>query len=237
MLVNHKDKIVYLALPKTGSTSVEELILNVSKKFERNMLRYNGENIPVQKHISLNEIITLYGSVYKDYKFLAVIRSPLDLISSKYYHYRNGRGYQRLRSREKFSLVHIIKVLSANLLPLGIWSIVYPLRLNFKYIETKGKYSILLNVITFEALLSQPNSLTGLLQLEMQSIEMPRSNINMKRPENKFCVPMFEKYLRRKFKREFIFYETIREHELNSKATPTYSTSDIRKFISNEKEL
>ena len=76
MIISHKNKYVYIALPLTGSTAISrELRLN-----------YDGEPILV-KHATFEDFARIAKPAEKDYFVFSSIRNPLDSTVSLYFKY------------------------------------------------------------------------------------------------------------------------------------------------------
>lgn len=130
MLINHKEKLVFIAVPKTGTTALEQAVLSQNHDYEHNEV--HGRD--VHKHISAHDLVKNFPLLI-EYTFIGMVRHPLDLLSSKYSFYREGRARDRWFSKKK-SFRRKLRVLLARVLPFHVWALIVPYSLGRKYIST-----------------------------------------------------------------------------------------------------
>lgn len=83
MIISHKHKYLFVALPQTGSTAISrELRLN-----------YDGERILV-KHATYQDFVTIANSEEKEYFVFSCIRNPLDYTVSQYFKYLTDHHHE-----------------------------------------------------------------------------------------------------------------------------------------------
>lgn len=134
MLYSEKRKFVFVAVPKTGTTSIEKRLKEVDQDLMHNaVLNAAGDRVPLSTHATALEIRKAMESRAECVTFVAFLRDPRDIVVSKYYFYRTGRaarkqGLAKARTGEikKFSLGRTLRVLFAKALPLNLWARLYP---------------------------------------------------------------------------------------------------------------
>lgn len=215
MLIDFNTKKIFLAVPKTGTTALEYHILSISKKFNRNVLMDNtGKLTSVHKHISISEIKNLLNEEFWNYKFVAIIRDPIDCTISKYRYYKYGRANQRLQENpKKQSFKKILKIKLAHFLPFYIWILIYPLKINLKYLQLNNNIPANLKCYTFNLLNKSPEIIcNNLLSDKFHSISIP--TINKTKSKNKISISSFSMlFLKLKLRKEIIFYNKIKKNE------------------------
>ena len=100
MLISHKRKFVFLAMPKTASTSVRKILEKHSdiigvKAFE------TTEEFPFNEHLPARELKKIFderGWDWFDYRRFCLVRNPYDRIVSEY-HYRYVANREELLKR------------------------------------------------------------------------------------------------------------------------------------------
>lgn len=137
MLISEARKFIYIAVPKTGSTSIESHLVSLDPNIQRNRVPLpDGTWAPVHKHARAVELKSKMGDLLSEYTVVAFIRDPVSTAVSKYYHYRLGRGRQRAREW-KFNK-HLnqlrLRVLSTMILPLPIWVRLYPYSMTHEFL-------------------------------------------------------------------------------------------------------
>lgn len=215
MLIDFKAKKIFIAVPKTGTTSLEHHILSISKKFNRNVLMDNtGKLNSVSKHISISEIKCLLNQEFCNYTFVAIIRDPIDCAISKYRFYKYGRPNQRLREEpEKQSLKKILKIKLAHILPFYLWILIYPLNINLKYLQLKNNIPSNLKCYTFDLFKTKPNILyNNLIGNENDAYSAPI--INKTKSSIKINISSLSMlFLKLKLSKEITFYNKIKKNE------------------------
>ncbi|MEZ5037184.1 MAG: sulfotransferase family 2 domain-containing protein [Chitinophagales bacterium] len=79
MIISHKNKYLFLCLPRTGTTAIrKELCAN-----------YDGEEI-LYKHAPYSQFLKIASNEEKEYKIIATIRNPLDRTLSLYFKYKSN---------------------------------------------------------------------------------------------------------------------------------------------------
>ena len=79
MIISHKNKYIFLCLPRTGTTAIrKELCIN-----------YDGREI-LYKHAPYSQFLKTATEEEKKYKVIATIRNPLDRTLSLYFKYKSN---------------------------------------------------------------------------------------------------------------------------------------------------
>ena len=216
MLINYKTKKIFVAVPKTGTTALESHIQSISSEYERNALIDKARKLrPVAKHISISEIKNLLNEEFWNYKFVAIIRDPIDCTISKYRFYKYGRPNQRLQENsKKQSFKKILKIKLAHFLPFYIWILIYPLKINLKYLQLNNNIPANLKCYTFNLLNKSPEIIcNNLLSDKFHSISIP--TINKTKSKNKISISLLSMFiLKLKLRKENIFYREVKKNEV-----------------------
>lgn len=137
MLISEDRKFLFLAVPKTGTTSIEKHLQELEPSVRRNAVpKADGTWVPVHKHARAVEIHEIMGSRMKEYTTIAFIREPTTTVISKYYYYKTGRGAERAK-KAKFNIrgtKNKLKTLSAQTLPIRLWALVYPYSMTHEFL-------------------------------------------------------------------------------------------------------
>ncbi|WP_372922735.1 hypothetical protein [Roseovarius sp.] len=138
MLYSEDRKFVLVAVPKTGSSTLQKHLLDIDPNLRRNAVcDTNGNWIELPTHATAVQIRAAMGSRAKKFTFVGFLRDPRDVVVSKYYFYRKGRAARQhgivsrlARNPETKGRVFrpgtILRVLSAQILPLRLWAQLYP---------------------------------------------------------------------------------------------------------------
>lgn len=142
MLFSEDRKFVFIAVPKTGTTAIQKRLQQIDPNIRRNEVRDKaGRLVQIPTHATARKIREVMGARAADFTFVAFVRDPRDVIISKYYFYRSGRAAKKQGlsgayegQQSKFQLTRIVRVLSAQLLPLHVWLRVYPYKSSAHFI-------------------------------------------------------------------------------------------------------
>jgi len=108
MVVSHTKKCIFIHIPKTGGTSIEQFI----KDNNRNDIQYLGvRNNRSMHHMTASQLNKeLLPFYYQTYYRFSVVRNPYDRLLSEYY-WSPVIGYKAGFTKSEFlkNVVHIIK--------------------------------------------------------------------------------------------------------------------------------
>lgn len=100
MFVSHKHQIIYVAVPKTGSTSLHYALMS-----HLDVVCRMKNAAPVLHHLSAEDIERIMGpSSFGTYFSFGVVRNPFDRMVSLYHDFRDQRGKIRAASFDDFVL-------------------------------------------------------------------------------------------------------------------------------------
>ncbi len=91
MRVSHKNKWIFLAMPKTGSASIRSALDEFSDLKSVHITKRKKTQNPFYDHINLREVVSLFKNKnwdFESYYTFATIRNPWDRTVSLYYHAR-----------------------------------------------------------------------------------------------------------------------------------------------------
>jgi hypothetical protein len=179
MLYSEDKKFIFVAVPKTGTTSIQRRLTSVDSSLLRNRVHdIAGKLVKVPTHASAIEIRKIMGPRAQEFTFVAFLRDPREVVVSKYHFYRSGRAARKqgLAKRRpgdtvRFNLGRTFRVISARLLPLSLWARFYPFSSSSHFItDCKGEL-IVDQIGTMERLQEDINrifSAFGYSQAELQ---------------------------------------------------------------------
>ncbi|GAB4161282.1 MAG: hypothetical protein Fur0021_34300 [Candidatus Promineifilaceae bacterium] len=116
MRISHRYKFVFLALPRTGSTTVRKILDAYSDVKSVHVTQTTAE-FPFYHHISARELKRIFddrGWDWFAYRRFCVVRNPFDRIVSLYHHYQKTNAD---RDKAKTSLYNFLKYLYFQVRP------------------------------------------------------------------------------------------------------------------------
>jgi hypothetical protein len=137
MIISDYYKYIFIANPKTGTTSIQKFLLENDPTARKNILKLNGEYCKVRGHSTANSLKKVMGDKFEEYAKVAFFRDPYSKVVSSYYFYNSCSIYNSLASKKykwMFSLFRTSQILSAKILPFYFWTLLYPYKSNFEYL-------------------------------------------------------------------------------------------------------
>lgn len=125
MLYSKKYNLLFVAVPKTGTTSFTSALGDVLES-ERNIVTVGEAKVRCGEHDTLAEIAEKVGwDAVRNMVVVAAVRNPWDRLVSSYHFYRSGRVTKLVLSGKQRNPMAILNVLAARLLPFTIWVRLY----------------------------------------------------------------------------------------------------------------
>ena len=108
MIISHKYKFIYIRIPKTGSTSVEQFLISIDPDCIR-----SDETTPPYGHHTASQLKRIVGDeVWSEYFTFTFVRNPYDWIASQYsynmqyYHRKHPQLHILLDSDKRLRMPH-----------------------------------------------------------------------------------------------------------------------------------
>ena len=151
MYYREKYKILIIGIPKTGTMTIQDAMLNLDSKglihgITINGLQYSPSSFPqgIINHARAIEFKTVLGD--KEYNKLtttAFLRNPYAKLVSAYHFTKSNPIFTRFKGKKKWlkrTMSYTLGVIAAKLLPFSLWIYVYPYRSSSSYIiDSSGK--------------------------------------------------------------------------------------------------
>lgn len=157
MLLNQKHNILFVAVPKTATTAVQDWLLHENLGFKKGDQHINGRTIKLREHYTALKARELLGKDFYDMlNVIAFIRHPYSRLISAYNFYRGGGKAKSIVSKTTKNktkrILHSMQYVIAKLLPFSIWALVYPYRDNRRYCVDENENLIISHIGIYENL-------------------------------------------------------------------------------------
>lgn len=205
MIISTEKKYIFICTPKTGTTSIQQLLLKIDPTAHRNKLPSDGGFLECETHITAAQIKSQLGVVFDDYYVFGGCREPLSRFHSLYHFYSTGRAYQQTFVTKDGKRVPA-RVMFARLLPFWLWALFYPYKGNAHYLCDSNGTNLMTRLIRFEALKEDLNEVIGELGLQADPSDLPHSNRSKASDINLGSMPIVTSMMRWKARKDHGFY-------------------------------
>lgn len=90
MIISYKYKYIYIDIPKTGCTAIQNYLLENDNTCEQGWIEIEGRRIKIDSHTKTSDIKEIMGDKFDDFTVFTFIRNPKSRSVSAYFFYRNG---------------------------------------------------------------------------------------------------------------------------------------------------
>lgn len=224
MYFSNKARLLFVAAPKTGSTSVERLLERYFPDGKRFVIELGGRRItsvdvksPSLGHATAAEFRKALGSAeYGRVTLFGFVRDPIEKVVSSYFFTRSS-SLRRLffQQASKYGVLKTtksaIRIISARLLPLSLWSLLYPMRSCSKYFTEDSGKIIVEFLGSTERLEEDLTHIMRFFGVKLPAGELPHIRRSAHRdpkdyPLFRFCIPL----LRRRYRSDVELFEKVK---------------------------
>lgn len=211
MIISNDKKYIYIAVPKTGTTTVQKYLLKNDTTATKNKLMLKGKEYVFREHMNTNQVKQILGENFDDFKVVAFVRHPYGRLVSSYFFYKKGAKRWVWEGKEhKRPLNQKIKIKFAKILPFRLWALVYPYKSNLEYFyDTNNKLLIETeNIGIFETLNKDLKKI--FLKIGIVISDVPHENKSShENEEDYFKSKLFRFLIDKKVKKDLIFYNSV----------------------------
>jgi hypothetical protein len=210
MNFSEKSKYIFIAVPKTGSTSISRFLkVNDKSCRKNNLVSAAGISIQVDTHINYKEIVAIIGNSIDNYATFAFLRDPYEKLFSYYrYTIRPKEG------RTKYGLqVRIVRNVSW-LLGFKLWALIFPYKSSVDFIlDEQGNIGVKYLGRT-EYLNSDFEEICKLENFDFLEMVGTMERMRSTKPKNlahHLSVSWFKKLIDKRLKKDIDVYNRIRD--------------------------
>lgn len=205
MIISIEKKYIFICTPKTGTTSIQQLLLKIDSTAHRNKLPNEGGLSDCETHITAAQIKSKLGPAFDDYYVFGGCREPLSRFHSLYHFYATGRAYRQTFVTKDGKRVPA-RVMLARLLPFWLWALFYPYKSNAYYLCDAVGTNLMTKLIRFEALNDDLNEVLAELGLQAEPNDLPHANRSKASEINLGSIPVIAPVMRWKARKDNAFY-------------------------------
>jgi hypothetical protein len=224
MVYSKKHNLLYISVPKTGTTSVIKALLKIDPDAENHHLTIGdriirGKDLKkgVLEHARAKEIKEVVpADFFNHLNILATIRLPQSKLVSAYFYAKKNKliklKYNKIKS---FRLLlnefnYIFSVLLAKVLPFQFWAFLYPYRSNYDYIFDDKGNRLVPYIARTEYLEADLKLIFSKLGIDISNFELGVSNTSNHEDYSIYYKNrLFNKLISKRMKQDNDLYEKV----------------------------
>lgn len=225
MFFSKKYNLLFIASPKTGSSSVEDALQKLDSEGEKvkliiddKVIGNNDVNSGEMSHVKAREILKLLGrDDYNKLNTIAFIRNPYSkLVSTFFFNKSNDLSHafdiKGNKKRLKRSLNFFLSTFFAKVLPFKIWAILYPYKSNLSYLTDIDGNLIIKHIGRTEHLNKDFHLIMKKLNIDSKHLNIDKKNTSTHKPYNEYFKSIwFKKIIDKKIKSDIKFYDELQK--------------------------
>lgn len=122
MVISYKHQYIYIDIPKTGCTAIQNYLLENDETCEQGWIEFEGKRTKIESHTKTKEIRNVMGKRFDEFTVFTFIRHPKSRSVSAYFFYKNG-SWARSRYVTR-NIMAKLNVFLTKMLPFSIWSLI-----------------------------------------------------------------------------------------------------------------
>ena len=205
MVISEINKYIFIAVPKTGTTSIQQLLVEQDPSAHKYNIQIQGKEYSFAEHATALDIKRTLGEHYSKFRTFAFIRNPFDRIVSSYFFYKNGHP---ITAGNKNPWPPRVRRTYAKITPFKVWALTYPYKSNIEHLIDRENNLIVDHIGTFENLSPDLNKIFSKLGLNISTEQLKHTNKSKHSSHLKyFTNKKFKKVIENRISKDLEFYE------------------------------
>lgn len=211
MVISHRKKYCFIAVPKTGTSSITKHLLHNDEGSIRNSMEAREDARKIREHTSAAAIMGMLGEdVWSDYFSFAFVRNPWSRVVSTYHFYRSGRAAYQFRRFELKRPAAMINVILANTLSFKSWVRIHPGKPCLDYLISESGKILVNEVMKFEEMKDAYPAICNRLDLPHASLSF--ENQSEHKPYTSYYDEATKEVVARRYRKDIEAFGYTFEH-------------------------
>ena len=224
MFYSDRLKLLFVACPKTGSTSVEAILLQLDSEGERFRISLPDRTIDSTMvatdslgHATALEFRQVLGDEhYRNMRVIGFVRDPIEKLVSTYYFTKKGRllsvfDLKTPKSKLLLAVKRVMTILAARLMPFSVWALFFPMKTCSSYFVDASDRIIVDYLGATHRLNTDLVEMLNDIGIDMSQFDVPRLNTSVhKQPDDYVRKGSFlHKVLSRRYKNDARLFKLV----------------------------
>ena len=216
MLISEKYSLIFISNPKTGTTSIQNKLLEIDKNALQNNIpegtKAKRKLNPMDEHINVRNLSKNLSKIWNNYRKVVFIRNPYEKAVSAYFFYKNGNPIPNGGGKRRF--IALLNIIIARILPFQIWVLFKPIKMNIKYVISKDGFC-LVNYVGDTKNLEEDfiKILKEINIFQKTKLNKKNTSSHSKNIDKYFSNLIIKKLFEFKYKHEIIFYNRLKKYD------------------------
>ena len=238
MFYSSRHNLLFIAAPKTGSTSVEDCLLKLDPDGQRFRITLPERTIDSSQvryslgHATASELRQLLGAErYDSMITVGFVRHPIEKLMSAY-HFSRGRklahviGVRTAKSKWALASKRVIAILMARILPFPVWSRIYPMKRCSDYFLDDSGALIVKYLGNTNRLANDLKQILRMEGIEIAEVEVP--HLNRSNHGGQCTTALGTGFLETKYADDIKLFELVKDHVVSLEQLRTECAGNVR---------
>lgn len=233
MFYSERLNLLFIASPKTGSTSVESFLLKLDPDGERFRISIEDRVIDSSHvktdslgHATAIEFKQVLGAVkFNSLRTFGFVRDPFEKVVSAYFFTRTGSligafGIRTAKSKWRLVSKRVVSILAARLLPFSVWAYLFPMKKCSDYFLNNAGRLMVDYLGATRRLNHDLQAILNDLDLDVGAVDVPHLNTSNHESVQKYLQKdgVLYRRLARKYADDLRLYELVKNKHVSRRS-------------------
>jgi hypothetical protein len=215
MLYIKSYNLLFISNPKTGTTTIQKLLLENFPNAKLNTIYSNKKrsDIKLNEHDNISKLKFKLCNEFDEYTTFVFIRCPYEKAVSSYHFYKNGVPITRNDNKRKFQVY--LNIFLTKILPFGLWVLIKPIKENLKYVLDRNNKIAVNHIGTTNNIISDTKKLLRYYDFQFIAENNFKSNTSSYLKSKDYFSNKIVKFLfNLKYKKDLLLFSSLQNYKI-----------------------